>query len=115
MGALDGALAATHARPRLVLAPHPRAPRFDAFWLAGGGVADWDVLECVEDVHERTVAALRRGGVHGSAAQLARDAVAEARIVQTWLAGRSAVPALELEPVPAAADLERFVAAATRP
>jgi len=112
--ALDGALAATHVRPRLVLAPHPRAPRFDAFWLAGGGVADWGVLEHVGDMHERTVAALRRGGVHGSAAQLARDGVAEARIVQTWLAARPAVPTLELEPVPAAAELARFVAGATR-
>jgi DNA polymerase-3 subunit epsilon len=112
--ALDGALAATHARPRLVLAPHPRAPRFDAFWLAGGGVADWEVLEHVQDMHERTAGALRRGGVHGSAAQLARDGVAEARIVQTWLAARPAVPTIELEPVPAAADLARFVADATR-
>ena len=112
VGALDGALTATHARPRLVLAPHPREPRFDAFWLVGGGVADWDALEQVGDVHGRTLAALRRAGVRGSAAQLARDAIAEARIVQTWLAARADAPALELAPVPAAQDVAGFVAAA---
>ncbi|MBW3653069.1 MAG: 3'-5' exoribonuclease [Actinobacteria bacterium] len=112
--ALDGALTATHARARLVLAPHPRRPRFDAFWLVGGGVADWEVLERVGDVHERTLAALRRAGVHGAAAQLAADRIGEARIVQTWLAARGDVPALELAPVPSAGDLARFVAAATR-
>ena len=70
VGALDGALAATHARPRLVLAPHPRAPRFDAVWLAGGGVADWDVLDDVEDLHARTLAALRRAGSDAGARHL---------------------------------------------
>ena len=40
--ALDGNLQATHTRPRLVLAPHPRdARRCDAFWLAEGRVVDW--------------------------------------------------------------------------
>jgi DNA polymerase-3 subunit epsilon len=110
--ALDGALTATHARPRLVLAPHPREVRFDAFWLVGGGVADWDVLDRAGDLHERTLGALRRAGVHGCAAQLAGDAIAEARIVQTWLAGRIDAPALELAPVPGAADLAGFVAGA---
>src|SRR5205085_10356680 len=38
---LGGAMAATHARPRLVLASHPEAARFDALWLVGGRVADW--------------------------------------------------------------------------
>jgi DNA polymerase-3 subunit epsilon len=112
--ALEGALTATHTRPRLVLAPHPRDARFDAFWLVGGGVADWDVLEQVGDAHDRTLAALRRGGVHGSAAQLSADAIAEARIAQTWLAARPAAPALELAPVPGADDLADFIAAATR-
>ncbi|MFP5365010.1 MAG: exonuclease domain-containing protein [Thermoleophilia bacterium] len=114
VGALDGALTATHARPRLVLAPHPRETRYDAFWLAGGGVADWDALERAGDMHDRTLAALRRAGVDGGAAQLAGDGIAEARIVQTWLAARGDVPALELSPVPGAPDLAAFVAAATR-
>ncbi|HEV2787506.1 MAG TPA: exonuclease domain-containing protein, partial [Solirubrobacteraceae bacterium] len=50
--ALDGALTATHARPQLVLAPHPRGPpRYDAFWLVGGRIADWDPLDDVRDLH----------------------------------------------------------------
>jgi DNA polymerase-3 subunit epsilon len=113
--ALDGALQATHARPRLVLAPHPRAARrYDAFWLAEGRVADWGALEAAGDLHERTVAALRRCGPHSATAQLPADAIAEARIVQTWLASRPEVPALELEPAPAERDVARFVGAATR-
>jgi DNA polymerase-3 subunit epsilon len=102
--ALGGTLAATHARPRLVLAPHPRAARFDAFWLVGGRVADWDSLDEAGDLHARTVAALARAG-----GELPRDAVAEARIVQTWLAAHEA-PALALAPLPAGAELAAFVA-----
>src|SRR4051812_6094494 len=44
-GELGGAAAATHARPRLVLAEHPRGGAWDAFWLVGGRVADWGSLE----------------------------------------------------------------------
>ncbi len=106
VGALQGTLEATHARPRLVLAPHPRRPRFDAFWLVGGRVADWDALEQAGDLHPRTLAALRRGG-----GELPRDGVGEARIVQTWLAAHDA-PALALDPVPSERGLTDFVAAA---
>jgi len=112
VGAL-GRLAATHSHPRLVLAPHPhphpRTARFDAFWLVGGRVADWDALECAGDLHGRTLRALSRAGGR----ELAADAVGEARLVQTWLAGHHA-PALALNPVPADAAIGRFVAAATR-
>lgn len=110
--ALDGSLAATHARPRLVLAPHPRQSRFDAFWLVGGRVADWAGLNTAGDLHERTLAALAQAGGPGDAAQLPADAVAEARIVQTWLAVHAEVPELQLAPAPAERDLTRFVAAA---
>ncbi|HTN25935.1 MAG TPA: exonuclease domain-containing protein [Solirubrobacteraceae bacterium] len=103
--ALQGPLAAIHARPRLVLAPHPRRPRYDAFWLVGGRVADWDALEEAGDLHGRTLDALRRAG-----GDLAPDAIGEARIVQTWLAAHDA-PALALDPVPTAAALAAFVAA----
>jgi DNA polymerase-3 subunit epsilon len=105
--ALQGTLAATHVRPRLVLAPHPRAARFDAFWLVGGRVADWDALDAAGDLHARTLSALARAG-----GELVPDAVAEARIVQTWLAGHDA-PALALDPPPTAAALHAFVVAAT--
>ena len=102
--ALQGPLAAIHARPRLVLAPHPRKARFDAFWLVGSRVADWDALDAAGDIHGRTLAALRRTG-----GDLPPDAVGEARIVQTWLAGHDA-PALALDPIPTAAALAAFVA-----
>jgi DNA polymerase III subunit epsilon len=105
VAALGGTLAATHARPRLVLAPHPRAARFDAFWLAGGRVADWAPLEEAGDVHDRTLAALVRAG-----GELRADAVAEARIAQTWLAAHDA-PALALEPPPSRAAVAAFLAA----
>jgi DNA polymerase-3 subunit epsilon len=103
--ALQGTLAATHARPRLVLAAHPRAARFDIFWLVGGRVADWDGLAEGGDLHGRTLSALRRAG-----GELPADAVAEARIVQTWLAGHDA-PALALDPPPTEAAIDAFVAA----
>lgn len=109
VAALDGALTATHARPRLVLAPHPRgAPRYDAFWLVGGAVADWAVLDERADLAARTAAALARGGARTPA--LAPGAAAEARIVQTWIASRD-VPALALSPAPDDATLAAFVAA----
>jgi DNA polymerase-3 subunit epsilon len=103
---LQGPLAAIHARPRLVLAQHPRKPRFDVFWLVGGRVADWDGLEQAGDLYGRTLDALRRAG-----GQLPPDAVGEARLVQTWLASRAA-PALALHPVPTEREIEAFVAAA---
>jgi DNA polymerase-3 subunit epsilon len=117
--ALDGALHATHARPRLVLAPHPRdGRRFDAFWLADGRVVDWGPPTPptppappgdASDLHERTRrAAARSAG--GAAACLPPDEVAEARIVQTWLASHDA-PALELDPLPEPAALAAFVQA----
>ena len=102
----------THARGS-VLARHPRQQRFDAFWLAGGRVADWAALETAGDIHGRTVAALLRAGVGGATTQLPADAVAEARIVQTWLAAHGEVPALQLAPAPGELDVARFVAAAT--
>jgi DNA polymerase-3 subunit epsilon len=105
VGALGGTLAATHVRPQLVLAPHPRARRFDAFWLVGGRVADWDGLDEAGDVHGRTLEALARAG-----GELRRDAIGEARIVQTWLAAHAA-PALALEPVPTEGAIATFVAA----
>jgi DNA polymerase-3 subunit epsilon len=105
--ALQGSLAATHARPRLVLATHPRGADFDAFWLVGGRVADWDGLATAGDLHGRTLDALRRAG-----GELPPDAVGEARIVQTWLAAHDA-PALALAPVPTEAAIRAFVAQAT--
>ena len=104
-----GALAATHAQPRLVLARHPRAEAHDAFWIVGGRLADWAPLERAGDLYARTAAALARSGE--GVAQLPAEAVAEARIVQTWLASHD-VESLSLRPAPSAGALARFLGAA---
>ena len=111
--ALDGSLQATHTRPRLVLAPHPRdGRRWDAFWLAEGRVVDWGPpappapLVPDADLYERTRRAVSRRAE--TTAFLPAGEVAEARIVQTWLAGHEA-PALELDPLPDPAALLAFV------
>jgi DNA polymerase-3 subunit epsilon len=108
--ALDGeggTLAATHARPRLVLAQHARATSHDVFWLVGGRLADWAPLEHAGDLHARTRAAL--AGRRDDVPQLPAEAVAETRIVQTWLAGH-ATDTLELHPLPERAALDAFLA-----
>ena len=121
--ALDGNLQATHTRPRLVLAPHPRDPRrCDAFWLAEGRVVDWGPPTPLtpltpltpptppggfdDDLYERTRRAVARRAE--STAYMPAAEIAEARIVQTWLAGHEA-PALELDPLPSPAVLQSFV------
>jgi DNA polymerase III subunit epsilon len=90
---LGGAVAATHARPRLVLASHPERAVFDAIWLVGGRVADWAPLTSAEDAWTRTEAALRGGDGRGATACATPDEVAALRIATTWLAGH---PSLEL-------------------
>ena len=109
--ALDGSLQATHTRPRLALAPHPRdGRRCDAFWLAEGRVIDWGPFAPAgpadEDLYERTRNAVARRAE--TTACLTAAEVAEARIVQTWLASHE-VPALELDPLPAPAALRAFL------
>jgi DNA polymerase III subunit epsilon len=104
---LGGVLAATHARPRLVLAEHPRGGRFDVFWLVGGRVADWGPLRGFDDVRERTAHALRGGDGTGATTSLAPGEVAEARIVATWLDAHDA-PTLDLHRVDAPA-LQAFL------
>lgn len=81
---LGAALAATHARPRLVLAPHPRDDRrFDAFWLVDGRIADWGPLEA-GDPWERTVAALR-GWRPSATTSVPPDEIGEIRVATTWI------------------------------
>jgi len=108
---LGGVVAASHARPRLVLAQHPRGGRFDAFWLVGGRVVDWGALGDLDDVAERTARALRGGDGTGPTSSLQPDEVDDARIVATWLASRPA-PTLDLGRAPGRDELERFVARA---
>jgi DNA polymerase-3 subunit epsilon len=106
---LDGTLAATHARPRLVRAPHPRDPaRGDLFWLIDGRVVDFGSV-AEGDVVERTQAALRRWDPRRPTTHVPADEVDEVRIVASWVAG-NAPPQLALDPVPAEARLRAFAA-----
>ncbi|HEY6397968.1 MAG TPA: hypothetical protein VIX82_10990, partial [Solirubrobacteraceae bacterium] len=111
LGRLDGALEATHARPKLVLAAHPTKPRFDAFWIVDGRLADWGpVEEEVDELAARTEAALRRAsrrlelGAHVPPAE-----VDEVRIVATWLGSHPGTPVLALLPAPDLPALRSFV------
>jgi DNA polymerase-3 subunit epsilon len=108
---LGGAVAATHARPRLVLAAHPEVARFDALWLVGGRVAGWAPLSDPADVWARTQGALRGGDGRGATACATPDEVGELRIATTWLAGH---PSLELglSATVTRARVERFAARA---
>jgi DNA polymerase-3 subunit epsilon len=108
---LGGVLAATHARPRLVLAEHPRGGRCDAFWLVGGRVVDWGPPGDLDEVMERTVRALRGGDGTGATACLAPDEVDEARIVSTWLDAHDA-PVLDLHGGADRAAVARLLASA---
>jgi DNA polymerase-3 subunit epsilon len=112
LGRLGGVLEATHARPQLVLAPHPAKPEFDAFWLAGGRLVDWGPLpDGSDELARRTEAALARGGRIGElGAHVAPDEVDELRIIDRWLASHPAAPRLMLSPAPDRASLTAFVA-----
>jgi DNA polymerase-3 subunit epsilon len=98
---IEGLLEAVHARPRLVLASHPVEPRWDAFWVVGGRVADWGpVPPDAGEVERRTAAAL---ALRRARTPVPSDEVDEVRIVASWLA-RHDPPALELDALqPAAA------------
>jgi DNA polymerase-3 subunit epsilon len=81
---LGDALAATHARPRLILAAHPSDERrFDAFWLVDGRIADWGPLRA-GDAWPRTERALR-GWRAAPTTSVPPDEVDEVRLVTTWL------------------------------
>jgi DNA polymerase III subunit epsilon len=106
---LDGTLAAAHARPRLVRAPHPRDPaRGDLFWLVDGRVVDFAAIGD-GDVGERTAGALRRWDQHRPATHVPADEVDEVRIVAAWVAANRP-PQLALHPNPNAERLRAFVA-----
>jgi DNA polymerase III subunit epsilon len=96
---LGGVLEATHARPRLVLAPHPTDGTFDAFWLTGGRLVDWGPLpEQSDELVRRTLTALTRAGRPDElGAQVPPAEVDEVRIVATYLASHPDTPQLALE------------------
>jgi DNA polymerase-3 subunit epsilon len=111
---VEGVLAATHSRPRLVLAPHPTAQRFDALWLAGGRLVDFGELpQDAAELLTRTEVALRRAGRAGElGAHVPPDEIDELRILDTYIAPHPQLPELPLLPAPSERDLCAFVAAA---
>ncbi len=115
---LGGALEATHARARLVLAAHPvQRDRQDAFWLVGGRLVDWGPLPPLPTLpslpslpsrpmapgepdllEQRTQKALVRGGRAGElGAHVPPDEIDELRIVSNYLAAHPDTPQLMLE------------------
>jgi DNA polymerase-3 subunit epsilon len=100
---LGGVLEATHARPRLVLAPHPAGGAPEAFWLVAGRLVDFGALasDGLEDLTRRTEAALRREGRAGEVgAHVPPGEVDEVRILGSWLASHPDAPQLVLRPAP---------------
>ncbi|HEX4279179.1 MAG TPA: exonuclease domain-containing protein [Solirubrobacteraceae bacterium] len=85
---LGGGLEATHARARLLLAPHPvDAERKDAFWLVGGRLVDWgEAPPDTTELDRRTEAALKRGGRTELGAHVPPTEIDELRIVSNYLA-----------------------------
>ena len=108
---LGGVLRAVHSAPRLVLAAHPAAERWDAFWVVGGRVADWGELP---DARRAGRSAPRRCWRRRRRAGVRPEDVDEVRIVAAWLAEHEP-PALSLEPAPESGRLGRFVQRATAP
>jgi DNA polymerase-3 subunit epsilon len=97
---LGGALEATHAHARLLLAAHPVDPqRQDAFWLVGGRLVDWGTApDDTATLDERSEVALRRGGRAGElGAHVPPTEIDELRIVSTYLASHPETTQVVLE------------------
>jgi len=108
---LGGLMEATHARPRLLLAPHPNANKFDCFWIASGRLVEWGPLgDDGDELEARTAAAVARSGRLGElGAHVPPDEIDELRILGSWLAAHPETPQLALRPAPDPATLHEFV------
>jgi DNA polymerase-3 subunit epsilon len=96
---LGGALRASHAGARLVLAPHPSdEARADALWIVGGRVVDWGPKPPQPELDARTGTALRAARAPGLGGWLPAEELDEARIVGAWLAGHEEAQVIELDP-----------------
>jgi DNA polymerase-3 subunit epsilon len=107
---LGGVLEALHARPRLIVCPHPVQPKHDALWVVGGRLVDWGPLPAeMDELEARTGAALARDGRRREiGAHVPPEEIDEIRIVQTFLASHPETPQLALSPAPGRAELEGF-------
>jgi DNA polymerase-3 subunit epsilon len=103
---LSGQLEAVHSGARLVLAHHPTAPRWDAFWVVAGRVVDWGALPGRDQLERRTALALAKAR---KPSPLKPVEVDEVRIVASWIA--SHMP--EELPLADGVDAAGFAAAAT--
>ena len=104
---LGGALEATHAHARLVLAAHPVDPqRQDAFWLIGGRLVDWGAAPAdTTALDQRSEAALKRGGRAGElGAHVPPTEIDELRIVSNYLASHPDTTQLVLQRPASGAD-----------
>ena len=111
LDAVEGVLAATHVRSRLVLAAHPVEPRFDALWLAGGRLLDFGELPGVEECRQRCERVRARAGRAGElGAHVPPAEVDELRIVASYLAAHPETPQLSLDSMPAEDELSAFIA-----
>ncbi|MGP0047786.1 MAG: exonuclease domain-containing protein [Solirubrobacteraceae bacterium] len=109
---LGGVLEATHARPRLIVAPHPAGAAREGFWLVGGRVVDFGLLDGGPDeLARRTERALARAGGAGElGAHVPPDEIDEVRIIGSWLASHPDTPQLPLRPLPDDATVAQFLA-----
>ena len=107
---LEGILRATHTAPRLMLARHPVKPRFDAFWIVRGRLADWGPLPGHSELVERTRTALERHGAAGARrCRRPRWTSCGSSGAGSPTTSRRSSP---LDPAPEPEAMERFVAAA---
>jgi DNA polymerase III subunit epsilon len=109
---LGGVLEATHARPRLILAPHPSDPaRAEAFWLAGGRLVDHGAITG-EELEARTERAIGRAGRVGDLApptHVPPGEIDEVRLIGSWLASHPDAAQLALRPAPTSGELSEFL------